>query len=264
MSGFYIGVDGKARKVKGGYIGVDGKARKIKKGYIGDENGHARLCWSASPFDPVFANNTWDEIALACQTGSVPDTWAVGDQKTMTINGVDYAIDIIGKGHDDYSDGTGKAPITFQLHDCYNELSPMNYNSSNNGGWDACSMRNTVLANILTKMPSEVQRSIKAVKKATSSGQGSSTIITSTDKLFLLSEVEVIGAVQYSYQGEGSKYQYYTLTGSRIKRLSNTAINWGCRSPYLNQSYFTIITKDGNNGIATADAEVGVSFAFCF
>lgn len=47
MSGVYIGVGGKARKVKGGYIGIDGKARKIKKGYIGDENGVARLAWSS-------------------------------------------------------------------------------------------------------------------------------------------------------------------------------------------------------------------------
>lgn len=41
----YIGVDGKARKIKKGYIGVDGKARKIKKAYIGI-GGVARPCWS--------------------------------------------------------------------------------------------------------------------------------------------------------------------------------------------------------------------------
>lgn len=33
--GIYVGVDGKARKVKKAYVGVDSKARKIKKGYIG-------------------------------------------------------------------------------------------------------------------------------------------------------------------------------------------------------------------------------------
>lgn len=47
MSGFYIGVDGKARKVKDGYIGIDGVARKIKKIYIGDENGKARMVYSS-------------------------------------------------------------------------------------------------------------------------------------------------------------------------------------------------------------------------
>ena len=85
MSEFYIGIDGKARKVKGGYIGIDGVARKIKKGYIGDANGVARLCFVDSPFDPVFANNTWEEIVLACQSGNVPETWSVGNQKKIMM-----------------------------------------------------------------------------------------------------------------------------------------------------------------------------------
>ena len=43
--GCYIGVNGKAHKVKKGYVGVSGKARKIKKAYIG-VGGKARICWS--------------------------------------------------------------------------------------------------------------------------------------------------------------------------------------------------------------------------
>ena len=43
--GAYIGVSGKARKIKKGYIGVDGAARKIKKAYLGI-GGVARPCWS--------------------------------------------------------------------------------------------------------------------------------------------------------------------------------------------------------------------------
>lgn len=41
--GSYIGIDGKARKIKTIYIGVNGKACKIKNAYIGDSNGKARL-----------------------------------------------------------------------------------------------------------------------------------------------------------------------------------------------------------------------------
>lgn len=44
----YIGVDGKARKIKRSYVGVDGVARKIKKAYIGI-GGVARPCWSLEP-----------------------------------------------------------------------------------------------------------------------------------------------------------------------------------------------------------------------
>ena len=56
--GAYIGVDGKARKVKKMYIGVNNVARKVKKGYIGI-NGVARQFFSGEPeakyYGPVTA-----------------------------------------------------------------------------------------------------------------------------------------------------------------------------------------------------------------
>ena len=48
-----------------------------------------------------FADNPWEPIIDACQKNAVPETWVVGDQKAMNINGTDYAIDIIGQHHDD-------------------------------------------------------------------------------------------------------------------------------------------------------------------
>ena len=65
----------------------------------------------------AFAANSWETIIAACQSGNVPDSWAVGDSKPMAINGTNYQIDIIGKNHDVYTDGSGTAPLTFQLHD---------------------------------------------------------------------------------------------------------------------------------------------------
>ena len=43
--GMYVGVGGKARKIKKAYVGIGGKARKIKKGYVGI-GGVARCFWS--------------------------------------------------------------------------------------------------------------------------------------------------------------------------------------------------------------------------
>ena len=43
--GIYIGVGGKARKVKKMYVGVGSRARKVKKAYIG-VGGVARPCFS--------------------------------------------------------------------------------------------------------------------------------------------------------------------------------------------------------------------------
>lgn len=259
MSGFYIGVDGKARKVKGGYIGVDGKARKIKKGYIGDENGVARLCWSA--IDPVFANNTWEDVIAACQTNSVPDTWSVGDQKTMTINGTDYVIDIIGKNHDDYSDGSGKAPLTFQLHDCYSTTYKINSDSTSSE-WKTCDMRVEHLSKIKSKMPIVIQNAIQKVNKL--SITETSTAIVQND-LFLLSETELSGKVNHTYDNEGSQYEYYSKGNAITKKLNTNKQTWWLRSVYSeNNSLFVDVTAGGVVSYANVTNAYGVSFAFCF
>ena len=150
-----------------------------------------------------FADNDWSAIIAACHSGSVPSTWVVGNSKTMTINGASYQVDIIGKNHDTYAAG-GTAPLTFQLHDCYGETEKMNSSNTNSGGWTSCAMRSTHLPAILALMPTEVQNGIREVNKLTSAGNKSSTINTTADKLFLLSEVEIFGSPSYSVSGEGT------------------------------------------------------------
>lgn len=218
-------------------------------------------------FDPVFENNTWEDIILACQTNAVPDTWAVSDQKPMAINGTDYPINIIGKNHDPYSDGSGTAPLTFQLHDCYGTAYKMNnaMQGTNEGGWTDCDMRNTHLPNILVLMPSEVQTGIREVNKLTSAGDRSSTIKTTADKLFLLSEIEIFGSVTYSKSGEGSQYAYYSAGNSKVKNRSGSATRWYERSPDgSNGTYFCCVSASGDVDHGGAGVARGVSFAFCF
>lgn len=268
MSGVYIGVDSKARKVKGGYIGVDDKARKIKKGYIGDENGIARLCWNN--FDPVFANNTWEQIAEACRTRRVPDTWLVADQKIMTIDEHDYLIDIIGKNHDDYADGSGKAPLTLQFHETYVVGYGMHDQSTNSCGWESSYMRTSRLPGILSLMPEIVQSSIREVIKLTSAGNKNSNIVTTADKLFLLSEVEIFGAVTNSFTGEGTQYEYYK-TRDKIKCEINSGVydggknSWWTRSPVKEDTYyFCRVNASGEASEGSATSGGYPAPAFCF
>lgn len=212
-----------------------------------------------------FAENSWDAIIAACQSGSVPSTWAVGDSKTMTINATDYKIDIIGKNHDDYSDKSGKAPLTFQIHDCYNTIYSMNGSSTNSGGWRDCVMRNNRLPDILTRMPTEVQNGIREVNKKASVGSQSSTIEIVSDKLFLLSEIEVFGSVTVSAAGEGTQYAYYAAGGSKVKNVSGSSRAWWERSPATdyNGSFCTVTSSGTANSFVAAD-RYGVAFAFCF
>lgn len=214
--------------------------------------------------DDIFANNDWSDIIGACQSGSVPDSWVVGNSKTMTINGTDYKIDIIGKNHDTYTAG-GTAPLTFQLHDCYADTKKMNSSNTNSGGWTGCAIRSTHLPAILALMPSEVQAGIKEVNKLTSAGSKSSTINTTADKLFLLSEIEIFGSISYSVEGEGSQYAYYSAGNSTVKKVSASAYPWWERSPH-SSSTAKFCCAD-NTGIAAsvyASFSNGLAFGFCF
>ena len=211
-----------------------------------------------------FADNDWSAIIAACHSGSVPSTWVVGNSKTMTINGASYQVDIIGKNHDTYANG-GKAPLTFQLHDCYGEAKNMNSSNTNSGGWTSCAMRSTHLPAILALMPTEVQNGIREVSKKASVGGASSTIETVSDKLFLLSEVEIFGATSYSAAGEGTQYDYYKAGNSKVKKQNGSAAFWWERSP--NASYsalFCLVRSSGDAGGNYASYAYGVAFGFCF
>ena len=211
-----------------------------------------------------FADNEWSEIIAACQSGDVPDSWVVGNYKNMTINGKAYRIDIIGKNHDTYAAG-GTAPLTFQMHDCYDETKQMNSSNTNSGGWQNSAMRTTHLPAILNLMPAEVKAAIRDVQKKSSAGNQSSSIQTTNDKLFLLSEIEIFGSTTYSFAGEGKQYDYYKAGNSKVKNLSGSANTWWERSPYSSGSTsFCFVDSSGSAGASGASGSRGVAFGFCF
>ena len=255
-------INGTAYTIKGGKCMVNGTVYNILKGRTLINGTGYDITFKPS-YDPVFANNTWEQIIAACHNNEVPDTWKVADQKPMTINGSDYLIDIIGKNHDTYTAG-GKAPLTFQLHDCYADTKQMNNSDTSKSGWTSCAMRSTHLPAILSQMPTEVQSGIREVNKRT---MLSSSIRpkTTADKLFLLSENEIFGSVTHSYKGEGTQYDYYKAGNSKVKRRNGSDDDWWERSPKNSDSEkFCLV---GLNGIADANfasEEMSVAFGFCF
>ena len=211
-----------------------------------------------------FADNEWSEIIAACQSGNVPASWVVGNYKNMTINGKAYRIDIIGKNHDTYAAG-GTAPLTFQMHDCYDETKQMNSSNTNSGGWQNSAMRTTHLPAILNMMPAEVKAAIRDVQKKSSAGNQSSSIQTTNDKLFLLSEIEIFGSTTYSFAGEGKQYDYYKAGNSKVKNLSGSANGWWGRSPFSSDSTSFCSVDSGGDATANgASGSFGVAFGFCF
>lgn len=237
--------------VSAGTSGVESKVFLLSALELGLQNG----------LSENFGENSWADIILACQTKTVPNTWNVGDSCNMTINNKTYAIDIIGKNHDDYADGSGKAPLTFQMHTTYATQYKMNGAEYNNCGWKNCLVRTSNAFPALKKvMPAEVVAALKAVAKKTTAGGASSAIDTTADTLFLLSEIEVQGTRTHSYAGEGTQYAYYQTAANRKKNRA-----WYLRSPRISST--SCFCRTGWNGEAdwSVASEVdGIAAAWCF
>lgn len=226
-----------------------------------------RTSASGKSYNPVFAENEWADIIEACHANEVPDTWVADGScyKDMLINGTNYRIDIIGKNHDDLADGTGKAPLTFQMHDCYATAYPMNDTNTNVGGWEQCKMRTETMPALKLLLPAEVQTGIRPVKKLTSAGNESSSIVTTNDDLFLLTEIEIFGSTTHSFAGEGTQYAYYKAGNSKVKNRNGNAFCWWESSPVSSFSTaFCSVYSSGSADAVNASNSRGVAFGFCF
>lgn len=218
---------------------------------------------------------TNDTTTMYIDYGDVHRKINVGDQVTIGVNNVDYAFDVIGFNHDDLTDSmaygkataTGKAGMTLQMHDLLTATAKMNNTNTNTDGWKSCVMRVSNMVTYLSQLPATWQTIIKEVNKLASVGSQSSTIQTTADKLFLLSESETFSSLTYSFSGEGIEYSWYKLNAeqsNRIKRRNGSATTWWLRSPYKSsdESFCGVSAVGDGQGI-NATGTYGVSFAFC-
>ncbi len=209
-------------------------------------------------------STSWADISSISELGMAQQFFQVGDQKSITVNGVKYQTRIIGFNHDNLTSG-GKAGITFQMVDCLNTTYNMESSNTNANGWLNCAMRKTHLrTTIWGQLESSLKSVIKTVNKLASSGNQSATIQTAQDTLFLLSEVEIFGKVTYSKAGEGSQYAYYAAGNSTIKKVNGSADYWWERSPHgSNSTTFCTVGSAGTANYNSASTTGGVAFGFC-
>ena len=198
---------------------------------------------------------------------------SIGDQVTLSLNGTNDAFDIIGFNHDTLTDAnaygkataTGKAGITFQMHDVVAAIYKMNSTNTNSGGWKSSAMRTSTMATMKGYLPSAWQSIIKPVNKASGTGGGSSSgTETVSDSCFLLSEIEVFGSTTHAAPGEGTQYAYYKAGNSKVKNRGDRPFDWWERSPVSGKS--TLFCMVSNYAAATytnATNGAGVAFGFC-
>lgn len=229
-----------------------------------------------SLFSAAISNNsdiTNETAVIYLDNGDIHRKVSIGDQVTLSLNGTNYAFDIIGFNHDILTDtaaygeetATGKAGITFQMHDLFATTYNMNSTNTNSGGWKSSAMRTSTMSTMKEYLPTEWQTVIKPVNKTSGTGGGSTsgTEIVS-DSCFLLSEIEIFGSTTYSVSGEGTQYAYYKAGNSNVKNKGGSAFSWWERSPISGNSLgFCSVVSAGIASNGNANSSRGVAFGFC-
>ena len=229
-----------------------------------------------SLFSAAISNNsdiTNETSVIYLDNGDIHRKVSIGDQVTLSLNGTNYAFDIIGFNHDALTDAnaygkataTGKAGITFQMHDLFATGYPMNSTHTNSGGWKSSDMRTSTMPIMKGYLPPAWQTAIKPVNKASGLGGGSSSgTETVSDSCFLLAEIEIFGSTTHSVSGEGIQYAYYKAGNSKVKNKSGSANLWWERSPCGGKSNrFCFVDGKGNASGPIASGDFGVAFGFC-
>lgn len=196
----------------------------------------------------VLNDNSWATIREASSAGVGANYWAVGDTKSIILNGTvtGYTFSnltvnafILGFNHNSSKEGTKR--IHFQLCkigtkavafcDSQYPLSGtteafrMNTSNTNVGGWKDSYMRGTVLGNsstptsplthsLMAALPADLRAVIQAVTKYTdnvgnATGSVADNVTTTTDYLWLLAEFEVFGARNYANEYEQNSQAQY-------------------------------------------------------
>lgn len=253
-----------------GVFGFDSTSKIIK---IGD----GTTAWNALPAFATphftFATAEWADISRIAAAGDARKYFNVGDEKTIALStGEAVTLVILGFNHDDLTSG-GKAPITIGMKNLLATRYRMNSSNTNAGGWNNSRFRTSTMQLLLSEFPSDLQAVIKSVDKKATSGSASTTITTSSDKLFLFSEVEIDGTTESGYASEGEQYEYWKTikdgktSDDRIKYSSNgngSAMTWWLRSPDVtNATDFCYIGSGGTVGFTDAVGTWGTCFGFC-
>lgn len=222
-------------------------------------------------YDPILANNSWEDISVASKSGLASSLWNIGDQTTITVSGKKYTVDIIGFDHDIVADaksyGRDTAGITFQMHDTIEQTEALD-DDEKNTVWTTMDMYTTGLPNYFEQLNSDLKVVIVPVVKQTyiyesTSTSSSASVVTTTDNLFLLSYTEAFGLhdTDNNINKEGTQYAYYSSGNSYLK---NNAYWTRTTRLHFPTCSFYCTTEDRIGWLSVnRSGSRCISFAFC-
>ena len=214
--------------------------------------------------DPIFNNNSWDDIKAVVNAGTATSYWKVGDRKAVILNGTvgnksfsntttycyilgfDHNKSVESGGAHSLHIGFGASALSGEKYIAYVDSQynssvsstgyfSMNSSDTNSGGWNSCQMKSTICPAFKNALPAELKNNIRAVTKWQNDGGGSTSGQSSSNEIWLLSEMEIFGSAKYSnYTANQLQYDFYKgvadwSAAPKIKykdTSTSTAVNW--------------------------------------
>lgn len=202
--------------------------------------------------------------------------WAVGDTKTITLNGAEYVVRLsdIQAGRYNYSNSNKKTNGVIEMVGVLPQDAKMNSATTNVGGFAESLMRKSVNGlegyqyNFFGWLPTDLQGLLEDIEIPTATSGTDTTELTSACKVFIPSAPEVGLLSSYGSAVDGTIWDWYsTHTGdtNRIKQKNGSNSYWWLRSPYPNSTdYFSNVNNYGNGRNRNATNGGGVVLCFAF
>lgn len=267
----------------------------------------------------TLATYTWEELSgisaemgssgsleaareIARRAGLVSSDGALtSDVRDVTLSdGTVIKVQLVGIYHDQRSDGSGIAGLTFATVGAVASR-PMNDADTNVGGWEASALRRWLDNDEFALLPSDLSSVVIPVAKSTNNvgtTENVSAVTTTSDRLWLFSAAEVCGTIDwYEHEygthfgsvaaeldavadQEGEQYELFSAAGITARSAGNSSIlakkfagspvAWWYRTPFAfaysgsDEAFFYDALASGYPyGQSRPTDKLGVVFGFC-
>ena len=194
-----------------------------------------------APIPKSFSEDSWDVIAANVRAGNL-SRYKVNDTKEIEITGYGKKIVRIANTStpdeckkDGFSQTACGFVVEFQDIITYYSANPY---YDNYGGWKDSDVNKFLNGTIINKFPKDLKENIIETYVVSNNGYYNSTLLNSTEKLYLLSTKEVYGTngsfsdPSHSKTRQLDYYEIYNSYSNKIKSYNGYSEYWWLRSAY--------------------------------
>ena len=198
------------------------------------------------------SRSKWGEVAKILAAGN-DGYLSVGDVITDKLkNGEEFSVEVVALNP--YAQNTA-AFVFKDLPERY----MMNDVATNRGGWKDSKMRRHLREELFALLPDDLQA---VIKERTIKQKLNGVVVTTLDKLWLLSRTEVFGGT-YEPDVDDVQFEWFKKRAHRIKFFAEELWSWWLRSPAGGSSnYFTGVGNGGGSNTGGAGGNYGVAPGF--